>query len=808
MLFNYLKIALRNLNKQRLLSGINILGLGLGFYCFLLLGFYISTENNYDRSHGRVFRLLQHIHEGEGVERTVATTGPQVGLTVAEQFPEVERVTQILPLGRMTVGNDPANRHYEPISVIDSNFFEVFNFSLLEGSTSSLFSSTNAFLLPENLAEKYFGSQQAAGQKLTANDREGEVLAVMEDFPLNTHLDGKVMIPSATAAATFNWWNDFVSTNWHRNTFVTYFKIREDGDPEAIAQKITRLAEEHWPIEEDFSSTFTLQPVADIHLHPQAVEGEINKGKGSAFYLRVFSWLAIVLLLIAAFNFTGLLNVSFLSRTQEMGVRKVVGAGRLHLIGQVVTESLASIGLALLLAVGALQLTLPYTEALLGKALNWEALNWGAAALLSITALAIVLLAVGYPSWLVSRWRPVRALRGERALAGKGWSVHQAVTFLQFAAAVGLIACTFVFYRQLHFMQNKALGFDMEGIVTVDINSSALRSQFEAIKQEFAQLPEVQAVSVSSRVPGEWKYFPFISIRRQEEKPNQNKEMIFVGADEDFLATYQIDLLEGQNFSGKPSDSTLIMLNETAVAAFGLDNPVGQWLEVSSVNWGGDDNPLPEARRLQVAAVVKDFHFEDIHQRIRPMVIGFWNNPVHNIDYYSLRITTSDWTGTLGALKEINNRFDKDNPLEYTVLTDQFHRFYEEDILRSRLLGFFSAVAILIACLGLFVMVAYTLKQRTKEIGIRKVLGASISGIVSLVTRDFLRVIALAFLVGLPLAWLAMHYWLQEFAYRISHPWWAFGLAATVALLIAFITISLQSVRAALANPVEALRNE
>ena len=805
---NYLKIAFRNLAKQRLLSGINILGLSLGVYCFLLLGFYISSEKNYDRNHGRVYRLLQHTQEGEGGERTVATAGPQVGLSAGKQFPEIEQVTQLLPLMRLTVGNDPANRYYEPVTIIDSSFFKVFDLSLTEGSEAALFSSPDAFLLPQTLAGKYFDGQQATGQKLYTNIFEGEVAAVMEDFPANTHLEGKLMIPFQTASAHIRWWDDFVSTNWHRNMFVTYFKLREDANPEALAQKITRLAEEHWPDGENFSRVFSLQPVEDIHLYAREAEGEINKGKGSAFYLKVFSWLALVLLLVAAFNFTGLLNVSFLSRTQEMGVRKVVGAGRRHLASQVVAESLASIGLALLLALGTIQLTLPYTEALLGKAMSWQALNRESVAALCIVAILIVLLAAAYPSWLVSRWRPVRALKGERAVAGKSWTVRKGVTFLQFAAAVALIACTFVFYRQLQFMQNKALGFDMEGIVTVDINSGALRSQFQAIKQEFAQLPEVQAVSVSSRVPGEWKFFPFISVRRQGENPDQDEEMIFVGADEDFLSTYQIDLLEGQNFGGRPGDSLFVLLNEAAVAAFGLDNPVGQWLEVGSVNWGGDENPLEAPRRLQVAGVVKDFHFEDVHQRIRPMAIGFRDNPIHNIDYYSLRINTSDWAGTLSSLKEINHRFDKDNPLEYTILTDQFHRFYEEDILRSRLLGFFSAVAILIACLGLFVMVAYALKQRTKEIGIRKVLGASVAGIVSLVARDFLRVIALAFLVGLPLAWLAMHYWLQAFAYRAGMAWWAFGLAATVALLIAFATVSLQSMRAAMGNPVEALRYE
>ena len=284
--------------------------------------------------------------------------------------------------------------------------------------------------------------------------------------------------------------------------------------------------------------------------------------------------------------------------------------------------------------------------------------------------------------------------------------------------------------------------------------------------------------------------------------------MIFLAADEDFLPTYQLNLLEGQNFSGKPADSSLVLLNESAVTAFGLADPIGKWVNIGSVNWGGDSELMEEPQRMQIAGVVKDFHFEDIHQQIRPMVVGFRNNPVHSIDYYSLRVTTPDWESTLQSLKTINNQFDEANPLEYHLLTEQYQRFYEEDILRSRLLGFFSSIAVLIACMGLFIMAAYTLKQRTKEIGIRKVLGASMGAIVGLLSQDFLKVIFLAFLLGLPLAWLAMHYWMQEFAYQAGMAWWAFGLAAMVAMAVAFFTISIQSIKAALANPVEALRSE
>ena len=510
MIRNYFRLALRNIYKNGLFSGVNILGLSLGFYCFLLLGFYVSSEKNFDRNHDRAFRLLQHIQETEGEARTAATTGPRLGTAAAEQLPEIERVTQIAPLWRMTVGNSPENRHYEPVSVIDSNFFEVFDFSLSDGSMASLFSSSNAFLLPESLAKKYFGDEEALEQQLFANEIEGEVLAVMKDFPANTHLEAKLMFPASTASAQFRWWDEFVSTNWHRNTFLTYVKLKPGTAPEDAAQKITALAEQHWPEEETFRSTFSLQPVEDIHLQSQEIEGEVNKDKGSAFYVRVFSWLALVLLLVAAFNFTGLLNVSFLSRTQEMGVRKVVGANRRHLIGQVITESLASIFLAVLLALGAIQLTMPFTEALLGKALHWEAFNLETVGIIAFTAIAIVLIAVAYPSWLVSRWQPIKALKGAKAITGKGWTVRQGMTFLQFTAAVTLIACTIIFYRQLQFMQHKALGFDMEGMVVVDINSRNLRNQFEAIKQEFARLPEVQSVSVSSRVPGEWKGFPMV----------------------------------------------------------------------------------------------------------------------------------------------------------------------------------------------------------------------------------------------------------------------------------------------------------
>ena len=806
MIKNYFKVAYRNLLRNKRYTIINIGGLTLGFCCFLLLNFYVSSEKNFDSASPGVYRLLQK-EQKDGKIREMATIGPRVGTAGKEQFPEIEKVTQLLGLGRLTVGNDPADRQYERITTIDSSFFDVFKLKFIEGMPQAVFTQPNGIVITRTLAKKYFGNKSALHKTLHTNIFEGIIAGVIEDFPPNTHLDADMMVPSSLAGASYKGWKEFMQTNWDRNAAVTYFRLKPQTRVASLENKITILAKQNWPKEAVFRSSFILQPVQDIHLYKNEVQGEINKNKGNAFYVRIFFWIAIVVLLVACFNYTGLLNVSFMNRAKEIGVRKVIGAARAQLLWQFFTESLLLTSAALFLSIAILQLSGHTVTKLLGPSFGWTYLPAGKIIILLACALCISLISIAYPTYIITRISPVRALR-DGLKKSQTFSLQKTVLTFQFIAAITLITCTVLFYRQVKFMEHKDLGFHSDGIVVVDINSGTLRNKFEAIKNEFSRLPEVKSVSVTSRVPGEWKDYPIAGVVKKGQKADQAKGMIFIGADKDFIPTYDVKLKVGLNFTGAPADSSKVLLNETAVTSLGLKDPVGQWIEIPTINFGGDNSPLEKPFFAQVAGVVADFHFEDFHREIKPMVIGNWNNPIQQIDYYSIKVSSGNWSSTLSDLKKINSNFDAENPIEYNILNDRFQRFYENDILRSRLLIIFSAIIIFISCLGLFAITAYILKHRTKEMGIRKVLGASLGDLVKLISGGFVKLVLAGAMVSIPLSWLIMSNWLQEFAYRIPMQWFVFAGAGFITLLIAFITVGLQTMMTSIANPVKSLRTE
>lgn len=806
MIRNYFKVAFRYLLNNKRYSLINIGGLSLGFFCFLLLNFYVSSEKSFDKDAKNVYRLLQQ-ENIDGNIRQMATIGPRVGRASAEQFPEIEVSTELMVLGRLTAGNDPLDRHYERITTIDSSFFNVFDFKFIEGSPSTAFTQADGIILTKKLAKKYFGNEPALHKSLYTNISNYVVVAVIDNFPVNSHLDADLLMPEQTARSAFKWWTNFVQTNWNRNASVTYFKTKPEADIAALEEKITGLAKENWPKDVSFKNKFLLQPVQDIHLYNGEAQGEINKSKGNAFYVNIFFWIAIVLLLVACFNYTGLLNVTYMNRAKEIGVRKVVGAGKMQLIQQFLVESLLLTSLSLAIAILGLQITRPLIVNLLGTSFSWTYLSTEHIVFLIATGLIISLLSIAYPTFLISHLAPVNALK-EQQKKRHSFSLQKVVLTFQFIASITLIACTILFYQQVKYMQSKSMGFNSDGIVVVDINSGTLRSKFEAIKTSFKELSEVQSVAVTSRVPGEWKDFPVISVLGPNQKTEQPKEMIFLGADQDFVKTYDVRLKSGINFTGMPADSSKVMINEAAVIALGLKDPIGQFVEIPLVNWGGDNTLLKTPFRAQITAVVHDFYFEDFHKLIRPMIIGFWKNPIHNIDYYSIKVKTANWGATLASLKRVNDSFDPDNPIEYNILNDKFQRFYENDILRSRLLIFFTGIIIFISCMGLFAITAYVLKHRTKEIGIRKVLGATATNLIQLIATDFIRLVLIGSIIAIPLAWIIMSNWLQEFAYRLPVDWAVFLLAAGLILLIAFSTVSLQILKTSLSNPVKSLRTE
>jgi putative ABC transport system permease protein len=429
----------------------------------------------------------------------------------------------------------------------------------------------------------------------------------------------------------------------------------------------------------------------------------------------------------------------------------------------------------------------------------------GIAVVVGVVILAGILSSL-YPAFVITRIMPSEALKKDVRLGSRSVPVRKILVVAQFAISIVMIASTLIIYKQLQYIRSKDLGFSLDNLLVIDINSSRLRRNFESVKAEFAKVPEVQSISTSTRVPGEWKSFPITTIN-QAGSPN-SIETIFVGIDQDFLKTYNIKLLEGRNFLDAKSDSTKVLLTKLAVKQLGLSNPIGQIIEIPKLRFGGSIENLENVFRVEVIGIVDDFYFESFRKEMMPLIFGAANTVIQRIDYYTLRVQTNDWEKTIAKLKAANTSIDETNPMEYNFLDKSFQRFYEADEKRGQIFVTLSAIIVLIACLGLFALVSYSIESRMKEIGIRKVLGASIESIVGLISREFLMLIVIAGAIGIPLSYYMMQRWLEDFAYHIPMSVSIFATAALIAIVIAFITISVRSIRAAISNPVNSLRNE
>ncbi|HRJ30714.1 MAG TPA: ABC transporter permease [Cyclobacteriaceae bacterium] len=818
MLFNYFKITLRYLLKNRTFSFINIFGLTFGFLCFTLIALYLFDELSFDMLHkdaGRTYRVIQHIQQDDGTLRTVAPVAARIAPAALSQLPEVEDVLRVSGIGRITLGNDPVTRDYERVLTIDENFFTFFDFQLLEGDPATALKQPDGIVLSEKLAKKYFGNEPAMGKSLWSALRRNEqnvhltVTGIMKDFPKNSHLQIDIIYAESTWPTVFQWYTNFMSSDWSSNNFITYVKLKPGADQQAFEQKLTELVKANYPADKDFKSTFTLQPMKDIHLYSDSIQGatnEVNANSIKPFYLYLFAAVAFLILLIASLNYMNLSTAAAIKRTREIGTRKTLGALRAQLVAQFSGEAILLSAASLFLAGALLQILLPFVNSFTEKELSLQALPVSWAAVLILVMIASGLLSSLYPAFIIARVKPAEALKKDVKLGNRSLPVRKVLVAGQFAISIIMIASTLVIYRQLNFMRSKELGFNLQNLLVIDINSGRLRQNFESVKAEFASVPEVQSITTSTRVPGEWKSFPITTVKAEGEP--RGSEMIYVGIDQDFLSTYNIQLLEGRNFVAGPADSTKVILTKLAVEQLGLTNPVGQVIEIPSVRWGASIEPLEKSLKVEVIGIADDFHFESFRQQMKPVIFAAPNTSIQRIDYYTVSIQTSNWSETLEKLKAANTKIDPDNPLEYTFLDSRFEEFYKADEKRGQIFLVFSSVIVLIACLGLFAVVSYTIESRTKEIGIRKVLGASVRNIVGLVSKEFLLLVLMAGVVAIPVSYFMMKNWLQDFAYHVGMGADVFVLAGMIALIIAFATISFRSIKAAVANPVESLRNE
>lgn len=809
MLKNYFKIAWRYLRKNKIFSFVNITGLTLGFFCSMLLALYVLDELSFDTFHkdsGRTYRVIQQIEEQNGEIRKVATIAPLIGPEAVAQFPEVEAFHRLIEIGRLTVGNEPLNRDYERIWIADSNFFQFFDYKILYGNPVEALSRPDNLVITESTARKYFGRTDVVGEPLYTNVYQATVSAVIEDFPDNSHLGINTIHSIATWKREISQWEEWVSTNWTSNSFVTYLKMRPGFDKKDFEEKLTSLVVDNYGDDKNYQSSFTLQLLTDIHLYSRDIQGGINAREGNPLYIYMFSIIAVLLLAIACFNYMNLSTAAASRRTREVGMRKTLGAQKWQLIVQFVGEAVVLSICSLLLALFAIELLLPQLNVYLDKSLSLPFENIKLFLLLGVIVSAAGICSALYPAFFLSRVEPATALKKEIKIGGNTFSLRKLLVIAQFSISIVMISVTIVIYNQLQYVEQKDLGFDLNNLLVVDINSRPLRSQFESIKQEFEKLGDIEKVTVSSRVPGEWKNFPVANIEHRGSEARS--QAIFVGVDEDFLNTYDIEIVEGRNLRNDVADSNSVLLTEMAVKQLGLEDPIGQVLDVPSTIWSGDLNEQDTPYSPRVVGVVKNFHFQSFREELRPMMLASYRNPIHNIDYYTLRASNSDWQNILPLLQEINNRFDPENPMEYTFLGDRFDQFYQADRIRGQLFIIFSLVIVLIACLGLFALASFAIEHRIKEIGIRKVLGATALDVNWLLSKDFAVLIGIAFLLAIPVAWYTMQSWLQEFAYRITIPVWVIPAAGLTALLIALITISYQTLRAAWMNPVKSLDRE
>jgi putative ABC transport system permease protein len=802
MFSNYLKMAWRNLMKNKTFSFINIFGLSVGLTSFLLIALYVFDELTFDRFHknaDNIYRVIEHKTSPEGKQTKVARTGYQVSEKAKSVIPGINDAARITAFGRANISTlENANVFYEEFWIANPGLLTTFSFELLQGDRRTALTAPYSVIVTEETAQKLFGATDVLG-KGVKTDRDSvpfKITGVLKNFPVNSHISFNICFSESSMVHPD--FKQFVNTDWNSSSFPTYLVLNSNSDPKQIETKIDQLVKANQQGIIDKRS-FLLQPLKDIHFYSGDIEGRSGR-LGNITYVYVFSIVGFFVLLIACINYMNLTTARFANRAKEIAVRKVAGASRKNLTSQFLSEAFLVTVIALLVALMLVKFLLPefneFTEKRLTLGLETNSAIW--------YGIVLVLIVVGllsgiYPALFQSGLKPLSLLKSKINIGKGNLSMRRSLVVFQFALSIIMIIATMVVYMQMQYVNKKDMGFSKEQLVVVDINSGKVRRGAETIKTEFAKLSRVENVSVSSRVPGEWKDIPKIKVKNANKTSGEGNEMYFVGADEQFLETYQIQLKQGRNFAaGSLSDSSSVIINERAADNLGITEPSNQIIEI----------PMEQPFRARVIGIVKDFNFRSLREPIAPMVLGFKKNPIHNIDYFTAKVLTTKVDETLKQMEAIIRSIDQNHLFEYHFLDKQWDLFYREDKIRETIFLIIAMLTILIACLGLFGLATYAAEQRIKEIGIRKVLGASVASIVSMLSRDFLKLVFIAALLAFPIGWWVMNNWLQDFAYHINISWWVFAIAGCLAVLIALVTISFQAIKAAISNPVKSLRAE
>jgi putative ABC transport system permease protein len=805
----HIKIAYRFLLKHKEYSLVNIGGLAFSMICVMLIGLYLFDELSHDRFHHdaqQIFRVIEQTSDDSGDEVNKANVAFLIS-AVQNVLPEVNNTLKIISTGRQNIFNDEnSNVFHELVTFTEQSFFEIFDYPLLRGDRTTALKNPYSAVLTESMAVKIFGSIDVVGKviHLLGNEQPFQVTGVLKEFPSNTHLKFSVLY-SMESLASDKRFRQLQSNDWSSDYFSTYYKLIPEADPSEVSARLTDLVNSKRP-ENGKPFRFWLQPLTDVHFHSANIRGGYNSRPGDIHYVYIFGAVGLFMLIIACVNYINLSTAFSITRSKEIGVKKVSGAYRSQLITQFITESTVIATTSVILALILVNALLPAFNAFSGKTIE-TGLLFKIPSLLVLAGFALIIgvLSGSYPAFHMSRLTPVIALRGFSGTTRSTSWIRKGLVVFQFTLSIILIISSITAYRQIEFIRNKNLGFNAEQLVVLDINSGLVRKGSEIIKTELSRLPSTKRVTVSSRVPGEWKNIPQVKVTTKENPVGS--DLFFIGADEDFLETFQIDLLKGRDFLPGNSDSASVLINETAAQLLGISDP-GYPIVIPSANFGVSDELLDHAFNASVVGVVRDFNFQSLHQKIAPMVIAYRNNPIHSIDYFTVRLMLTNLESTLKAFEKVIKDVDPDHPLEYNFLDERLADFYNEDLKRGELFGIAAVVSVGLACLGLFSLASFSTQQRTKEIGIRKVLGASVVQITALLSGDYLKLVALGFVIAAPLAYIMLSEWLSSFAYRIQIGALILLVAGFLSIMVAMLTVGFKSVKAAIANPVKSLKSE
>ncbi len=800
MFKNYVKIALRNISKHKGYSFINIVGLATGMACCFIIMLFVREELSYDNFHQKAQRLYRfniNFVSPNG-EFSNALSGAPVAPALLKEIPEVERAVRFhQPFTDIMVGFEDRRFYENRFFYADADIFKTFSFPFLTGDPQTALNDPFSVVLTESTAKKYFGDEDPVGKTLRIENRDDfKITGVMHDVPPNAHLHFDFLGSFSSLEPQFGQ----QLQSWMFNPFVTYVLLRENTDKSQVEAKLpdfidaytTQMLEPH-----GIKLRPWLQPVTDIHLYPQG--NEIQAGSNMT-YVYIFSSIAVMVLLIACFNFMNLSTARSTMRAKEVGLRKVIGAERRQLVRQFLGESLVLAGFALILALFLVEMFLPRFNSVFERSLQFNYFeNVFLLVSVALTALLAGVISGSYPAFFLSAFKPVETIKGKLEVSQVKRTplrFRQVLVILQFAVSIVLIVGTAVVYLQLQYMKNKDLGFNDQQVLVVPLRDQGLIEKQEAVKNQLLTIPGISDVTFANRPPGAGA--TGTSVGKEGAAPEERVSMKFLYVEHDFIPALEIELLAGRNFSRQfPSDlEEAFVLNEKAIQDLGWTSPqeaLGQ-----RIVWAGQKSGI-------VIGVVKNFHFQPMQVFMQPLVLHL--DP-SNIATMMARIETQDVQSAVAELRRKWNELTPDWPFVYSFLDQDFDNLYKNQEQFGKMFGDFTLIAIVIACLGLLGLSAFSAERRTKEIGVRKTLGASSPGLVLLLAREYVVLVVFAMLLAWPIAWYLMDLWLQSFSFRIEIEAWLLLASGAAALLIAVLTMGYQAIKASLANPVEILKYE